>query len=102
MDLAAFGKAVSNKIRIAVMQALAARKEMTLDQCHREVSKVLPSVARETVYRSLETLVEAGLVRKRYRHDIRRLAYALAVAQVLVDLSQGIIVEQTSIASYFD
>lgn len=51
--------------RRAVLEAVLERSDHpTADQVHEAVQQVLPDVSRTTVYRTLETLVELGLVRR--------------------------------------
>jgi len=51
--------------RRAVLEALAARRDHpTADLLYEEVARRLPGVSRATVYRALEAMVRAGVVRK--------------------------------------
>ncbi len=51
--------------RRAILECLAERKDHpTADQIYQAVARRLPGVSRATVYRSLETLVGAGVARK--------------------------------------
>lgn len=51
--------------RRAVLEALAARSDHpTADSLYEEVARRLPGISRATVYRVLEVMVRAGVVRK--------------------------------------
>ncbi len=51
--------------RRAVLEALAARRDHpTADQLYEDVARRLPGISRATVYRALEVMVRAGVVRK--------------------------------------
>lgn len=51
--------------RRAVLEALASRRDHpTADALHEAVARRLPGVSRATVYRVLEVMVRAGVVRK--------------------------------------
>jgi Fur family peroxide stress response transcriptional regulator len=51
--------------RRAVLEALVARRDHpTADRLYEDVARRLPGVSRATVYRALEAMVQAGVVRK--------------------------------------
>ncbi|MGC8795051.1 MAG: Fur family transcriptional regulator [Bryobacteraceae bacterium] len=51
--------------RRAVLEALASRRDLpTADLVYEDVARRLPGVSRATVYRVLEVMVRAGVVRK--------------------------------------
>jgi Fur family ferric uptake transcriptional regulator len=62
--LAAAGERVTRQ-RLLVANALAADgRQLTADQLYRRLRKQEPSIGRATVFRTLETLVEAGVARR--------------------------------------
>lgn len=62
--LFAVGERVTSQ-RLLVANALAAaRRQLTADQLFRSLRRQVPSIGRATVFRTLETLVEAGVARR--------------------------------------
>lgn len=54
--------------RRAVLQALFEARHATVDELAAEVQRTLPDVSLSTIYRTLETLDEAGLVTHAHLH----------------------------------
>ncbi|MGC9781719.1 MAG: transcriptional repressor [Candidatus Heimdallarchaeota archaeon] len=86
MELAKFGKTVSNPIRTLILSILAQNEINTLKECFILVKKEYPSIHRETVYRSLENLFQNGLILKEYSHVKKRLVYKLKSKKLVVNL----------------
>jgi Fur family ferric uptake transcriptional regulator len=62
--LAAVGERVTRQ-RLLVANALAADgRQLTADQLYRRLRRQEPSIGRATVFRTLETLVDAGVARR--------------------------------------
>jgi Fur family transcriptional regulator, ferric uptake regulator len=62
--LAAAGERVTQQ-RLLVANALAANgRQLTADELYRSLKRQEPSIGRATVFRTLETLVEAGVARR--------------------------------------
>lgn len=62
--LAAAGERVTRQ-RLLVANALAANgRQLTADQLYRSLRRQAPKIGRATVFRTLETLVEAGVARR--------------------------------------
>lgn len=62
--LAAAGERVTRQ-RLLVANALAANgRQLTADQLYRTLRRQEPSIGRATVFRTLETLVDAGVARR--------------------------------------
>ena len=62
--LTAAGERVTRQ-RILVANALAAgRRQLTAEQLFRTLRRQVPGIGRATVFRTLETLVEAGVARR--------------------------------------
>ena len=62
--LAAAGERVTRQ-RLLVADALAgAGRRLTADQLYRSLRRQMPGIGRATVFRTLETLVEAGVARR--------------------------------------
>jgi len=62
--LAAAGERVTRQ-RLLVANALAANgRQLTADQLYRSLRRQEPRIGRATVFRTLETLVEAGVARR--------------------------------------
>jgi Fur family transcriptional regulator, ferric uptake regulator len=62
--LVAAGERVTRqRLQVANMLAAAGR-QVTADEVYRSLRRQVPSIGRATVFRSLETLVDAGLARR--------------------------------------
>ncbi len=62
--LTAVGERVTRQ-RLLVADALAgAGRQLTADQLYRSLRRQVPGIGRATVFRTLETLVEAGVARR--------------------------------------
>jgi len=80
--------ALNSKRRREILSILV-KEPMTVIQVLEELKKRKIEVKyRETVYRALERLVDAGLVEKYYEKE-RGLCYKLVVYSVIIDLKKG-------------
>ena len=61
--LTAAGERVTRQ-RLLVANALAAGRQLTAEQLYRSLRRQVPGIGRATVFRTLETLVEAGVARR--------------------------------------
>lgn len=78
--LIAVGERVTTQ-RLLVANALAAAgRQLTADQLFRSLRRQVPSIGRATVFRTLETLVEAGVAR-RLEQDGHRYAYVACLPE---------------------
>lgn len=69
---------------------------MTAVEVFRELKKGRPQIKyRETVYRSLEKLFDAGLVEKYYVKE-KGLCYKISVTNLTIDLAKGTISGKTT------
>jgi len=67
-------KALSNKLRLTIIQHLCA-KEMSVKELHSVITSVK---YRDTIYRHLEFLKAVGLLEKHYDDKTKELKYKLA------------------------
>lgn len=77
--------ALGNDSRVRILQLVLA-EPMTATETHETYLDTFDGEKhRETVYRYLETLVDAGLVKKEY-HSSRGLVYSAPHSQLILDL----------------
>lgn len=62
--LAAAGERVTPQRVLIAEQLASAGRQLTAAELYRRLRRVEPSIGRATVFRTLETLVEAGVVRR--------------------------------------
>jgi Fe2+ or Zn2+ uptake regulation protein len=79
-------KALDNDLRLLILDKLKGTP-MTEKELFEQLSKERPDLKyRESLYRQVETLVQAGLVKKFYDMGKRRISYACEASQVFIDL----------------
>jgi len=79
-------RALDNDLRLLILDKLKGRA-MTEKELFDELSKERPDVKyRESLYRQIEMLVQAGLVKKFYDMSKRRIGYSCEVNHVFIDL----------------
>lgn len=89
MDVTKVGKALSNETRVKILQILADSPRSSIKTYERYEEKYTEGKHRETVYRELENLVEAGLLTKEYNETASQIEYTFEQRQLLIDLADG-------------
>jgi DNA-binding transcriptional ArsR family regulator len=82
--LALVSRALSHKLRLRILEYLAGR-ESTVKEVYESLGDIK---YRDTVFRHLETLKEAGLVIKFYDDETKALKYKIAVRTVRIGLTK--------------
>lgn len=88
MDLMKVGKTLSNKTRLRLLQLIADEPDSAIGAHQRYVDRYNDQKHRESIYRSLETLVDAQLLTKEYQKE-EGLVYQLAHEQLLINLQEA-------------
>jgi Fe2+ or Zn2+ uptake regulation protein len=90
MNTASFFAALDSDLRREVLTVLADKPSTVLGVMQKLKNKGLDVKYRETVYRSLETLLDAGLVEKFYDRE-HGLCYKLCSSKIVVEIKSGLI-----------
>lgn len=88
MDLLQVGKALSNETRLQLLQIIADEPDSATGAHQRYVNKYSNQKHRESIYRALETLVDAELLTKEYEKD-EGLVYQLPHREFIVDVQEA-------------
>lgn len=92
-------KALDNDLRLLIIDKLKGTS-MTEKELFEKISVEKPDLRyRESLYRQIETLVQAGLVRKFYDTGKRRICYTCDASHIFIDLNAmdaSIVVENES------
>ncbi|MFC4448088.1 hypothetical protein [Halorussus aquaticus] len=88
MELIAVSKALSNETRLRLLKLIAEEPGSATRLHQRYVDEYSDQKHRESIYRALETLVDAELLVKEYQKEAG-LIYHLAHEQIVVELPTG-------------
>lgn len=89
MDVTSVAHALSSETRVRLL-ALLHEKKLTSSEAFELYNENYDSPKRrESVYRELENLVDAGLVEKKYQSSSKKLMYAVKADTVCFDLGSG-------------
>lgn len=89
MDVTEVGKALSNETRVNILRLLDDDSYSSIETFERYEAEYAEGKRRETVYRELENLVEAGLLTKEYNQTAGQIEYELRFQRLLIDLGDG-------------
>lgn len=87
MDLLQVAKALSNGMRLRLLQLIAEKPDSASAVHQRYIDRYNDQKHRESIYRALETLVDADLLTKQYEEE-SGLIYSLSHEQLVVDLQE--------------
>lgn len=87
MDISDFGTALSNPTRANLLNLLNNSDYSATEAYEIYNQQFKDKKHRESIYRELENLVEAGLVRKEYSEDDKKLEYSLPYELAKVEFS---------------
>jgi|GEM_PF-5504189 len=80
-------RALDNDLRLLILDKLKGTP-MTEKELFEKISKERPELKyRESLYRQVEMLVQAGLVRKYYDTGKRRICYTCDASHIFIDLN---------------
>lgn len=91
MDTAKVFAALDSDLRREILTALVDKPSTVLGVMQKLKTKGLDVKYRETVYRSLETLLDAGLVEKFYNRERKELCYRLCSTKLTIEIKNGLI-----------
>lgn len=86
MDADGVVNALSNKYRVKTLQLLMSEPKTATETYDQYLETYDDEKHRETIYRYLETLVDAEIVEKEYHND-RGLVYSVPHHRLMLDLS---------------
>lgn len=89
MDVTEVGKALSNETRVKVLCLLADGPRSSIETYERYERKYEEGKHRETIYRELETLVDAEILTKEYNETAGQIEYRLKHRHLSVNLAAG-------------
>lgn len=90
MDIAKVFAALDSGLRREILTVLAEKPNTVLGVMQTLKERGLNVRYRETVYRSLETLLTAGLVEKFYERR-QGLCYKLCMSKIVIEIKHGLI-----------
>lgn len=86
MNIQKLAAALSSNTRILIAKILTKKPLSSTEVC-RELKKE-KSILRESVYRALERLVEAGLLKKMYDQTDKKVKYRLVKKKITIDFEE--------------
>jgi Fe2+ or Zn2+ uptake regulation protein len=88
MDIGKVASALDSDLRREILKILATNPNTVLDVVNELRRRKFKVKYRETVYRALEKLVDAGLVEKYYDRE-RGLCYKASMTSLTIDIAKG-------------
>lgn len=87
-QLKEIASSLNSDIRILILESLKNPKTVkdVLNHIHKEGHQIQ---YKETIYRALEKLVNAGLVEKFYDNERKAIYYVLKIEKIIIDVSNG-------------
>lgn len=85
MNLQAVSQALSNPTRINLIKMIGERP-LSAANAHKEYIEEYDEKKRESIYRELENLVDASLLKKEYNNREKEIQYKLAQEYLRLDL----------------
>jgi len=92
MDIRKIIAALDSDMRIEILKILADSPKTVSEVLTNLHKKDVEVKYRETVYRALEKLVDAGLVEKYYEKE-KGLCYKILMNHITIDLTKGAVIE---------
>lgn len=89
MDVTEVGKALSNGTRVKILRLLADGPRSSIETHERYEERYEEGKRRETIYRELETLVDAGILTKEYNETAGQIEYRMKHGRLLIELAEG-------------
>ena len=86
MNIQKLAAALSSNTRILIAKLLT-KKPLSSIEVYRELKKE-KNILRESVYRALEKLVEAGLLKKIYDQTEKKVKYKLVKKKIIIDFEE--------------
>lgn len=85
MEIEQVGRALSNETRLRLLQLIADEPSTAKEAHDRYIDTYTDQKHRESIYRALETLVDAGILTKEYSTE-RGIMYEINHRALIVDL----------------
>lgn len=89
MEVTEVGKALGSRTRISILSLLADGARSSIETFEQYDDAHEDKKRRETIYRELENLVEAGLVAKEYDEEDGKIVYRLRHNKIVFDCRAG-------------
>lgn len=89
MEITAIGQSLSNETRVRILTIVADNPCPAVEAHRQYEDEFAEGKYRETIYRELENLVEAGLLSKEYNEEEGQIEYKLKHREILLDLANG-------------
>jgi len=86
MQLNELAKALSSETRLKIIKILSERELSALEVYEAYERAYKEGKHRESIYRELEKLVEANILKKVYNEKEKKIVYKLAIQKIIVDL----------------
>ncbi len=91
MDLLKVSNALSNETRLKTLRLVADEPGSSITIHRRYLEDYNDEKRRESIYRALNQLTEAGLLKKGYNTEDNKIEYSMVSERLLVDLSKSTI-----------
>jgi len=88
MEITTAAHALSSETRIRLLQIITATPSSSAEAFDQYQIQYQSPMRRESIYRELEKLVDAGLATKRYDQDKKELVYAGQADVICFDIAQ--------------
>lgn len=89
MEITDIGQSLSNETRVKLLRLVTDETGSAVKLHERYEAEYAEGKYRETIYRELENLTEAGLLSKEYNEDESQIEYEAKYEYLLVDLANG-------------
>lgn len=88
MEITEVAHALSSKTRVRLLHIVSKESVSSSDAHKRYQAEYNSPTRRESIYRELENLVDAGLVKKEYQSDEKSLTYTATSKEICFDISK--------------
>lgn len=86
MDIAEVAAALSDRTRLRLLEIIHDKGPISSKRAHEEFVRRFDDRRRESIYKALEKLVDAGILVKTYDREGEGLVYEIAYKRVIIDL----------------
>lgn len=88
MDIMEVTSALSDQTRLRLIDIVREEGPLSSKRAHEEFVAKYEDRRRESIYKALENLVDAGLLKKSYEREGEGLVYELQYGRLIVDLHE--------------
>jgi DNA-binding transcriptional ArsR family regulator len=88
MDIVEVGSALSNTTRVRLLSIISEHGPLSSKQAHERYVEKFDSKRRESVYKALEKLVDAGILTKFYDREGEGIVYDIEADKLIINFQE--------------